>query len=494
MFNSRVLAEVTAKLAALDRSQAVIEFETSGAIITANKNFLQALGYSLGEIQGQHHGLFVDDATRSSPEYIAFWAALARGEYQAGEFKRVCKGGKEIWIQATYNPILDSKGRVIKVVKFASDVTERKLQAADHAGQISAISKSQAVIEFKIDGTILTANENFLGAVGYALSEIQGKHHGMFVDAETRTGRAYAQFWSALGRGEYQAAEYKRIGKGGKEIWIQASYNPIFDLNGKPFKVVKYATDTTAQVLTRMRNEDAQRKISRSIDEVSNAISAASRQSNNAASASAATTTSVQAVAAGAEELDASVKEIAVTMSKSKSATETASGRVNAANQATQLLATTAKSMSGIVELIEGIADKINLLALNATIESARAGDAGRGFAVVASEVKNLANQAKSATEKIANEINNIQGLSDDVAQSLGDIKQAMGSLSEYVTSAAAAVEQQSTVAREMSSNMQSTAASVASISTNISQIATSTDNVSASTRQIKEAALALAA
>jgi methyl-accepting chemotaxis protein len=365
---------------------------------------------------------------------------------------------------------------------------------AEMTAKLAALDTSQAVIEFETNGTILVANKNFLQTLGYSLAEIKGQHHRMFVDETIRSSPGYMAFWAALARGEYQAGEFKRVGKGGKEIWIQASYNPILDLNGQPFKVVKYATDTTAQVLKRMRNEDAQRKISRGIDEVATAISAASRQSNNAASASAATTTSVQAVAAGAEELDASVKEIAVTMSKSKNATETASGRVNAANQATQLLATTAKSMSSIVELIEGIADKINLLALNATIESARAGDAGRGFAVVASEVKNLANQAKSATEKIANEINNIQGLSDDVAQSLGDIKQAMDSLSAYVTSAAVAVEQQSTVAREMSSNMQSTAASVASISSNISQIATSTDNVSASTRQIKEAALALAA
>lgn len=494
MFRSQRNTEMAAKLAALDKSQAVIEFEASGVIITANNNFLKALGYSLSEIAGRHHRLFVDEASRSGADYNAFWAALGRGEYQAGEFKRVRKDGREIWIQATYNPILDGKGRVVKVVKFASDVTAQKLQAADHASQIAAIGKSQAVIEFGTDGTILTANDNFLAAVGYTLAEIQGKHHSMFVDAETRASDAYQKFWNALGRGEYQAAEYKRIRKGGEELWIQASYNPIFDLSGNPFKVVKYATDTTAQVLARVRNAEAQRKISLNIEDIANAISDANRQSSSAASASAETTSNVQAVAAGAEELDASVKEIAVTMSKSKDATEAAANSVAAADAATQRLTTTAKAMSGIVELIQGIAGQINLLSLNATIEAARAGEAGRGFSVVAHEVKNLANQAKSATEQITQEIATVQGVSDNVAQSLAGIKETMNSLREYVTAAAAAVEQQSAVAREMSSNMQNTAVSVASISDNLSQIALATDNANTSTQQVKEAALAIAA
>ena len=235
------------QVAAIRKSQAVIAFDMNGTVLDANDNFLKALGYRLEEIQGQHHSMFVEPAYKQSSEYREFWAALNRGEYQAAEYKRIGKGGKEVWIQASYNPILDPDGKPFKVVKFATDMTVQKLQNADYVGQIAAIGKAQAVIEFKMDGTVLTANDNFLKALGYTLDEIKGRHHSMFVDEAYRQSFEYKEFWAALNRGEYQAAEYKRIGKGGKEVWIQASYNPIMDLNGKPFKVVKYATDVTPQ-------------------------------------------------------------------------------------------------------------------------------------------------------------------------------------------------------------------------------------------------------
>ncbi len=233
------------QVAAIRKSQAVIAFDMDGTVLDANDNFLKALGYRLEEIQGQHHSMFVEPAYKQSSEYREFWAALNRGEYQAAEYKRIGKGGKEVWIQASYNPILDPNGKPFKVVKFATDMTVQKLQNADYVGQIAAIGKSQAVIEFSMDGAVLTANDNFLKALGYTLDEIKGRHHSMFVDEAYRQSFEYKEFWAALNRGEYQAAEYKRIGKGGKEVWIQASYNPIMDLNGKPFKVVKYATDIT---------------------------------------------------------------------------------------------------------------------------------------------------------------------------------------------------------------------------------------------------------
>ncbi len=266
------------KIAAIGRSQAVIEFKLDGTIVTANDLFLNVMGYNLAEIEGKHHSMFVDPATRDGAAYREFWASLNRGEYQAAEYKRIGKNGKEVWILATYNPILDETGRPIKVVKFASDVTEQKLRTANFSGQIEAIGKSQAVIEFSMDGIVLSANENFLGVLGYALSEIQGKHHSMFVVPSERDGADYREFWAALKRGNYQAAEYQRIGKGGKQVWIQASYNPILDLNGKPYKVVKYATDTTAQVIARMKSERVRAMM--------------------------------ESVAAGAEELNASVREI----------------------------------------------------------------------------------------------------------------------------------------------------------------------------------------
>ncbi|MBN8531640.1 MAG: PAS domain S-box protein [Alphaproteobacteria bacterium] len=241
-----------AKLQALDKSQAVIEFAMDGTILEANQNFLNAMGYTLEEIKGKHHSMFVDPAYKTSPEYQQFWAGLNRGEYQAAEYKRIGKDGKEIWIQASYNPILGSSGKPERVVKYATDITKQKIQNADYAAQIDAINKSQAVIQFNLDGTIIDANTNFLGTLGYSLDEIKGKHHAIFVDPAFRESAEYRQFWENLARGQYQAGEYKRFGKGGKEIWIQASYNPIFDLNGKVKKVVKYATDITKAKLDSM--------------------------------------------------------------------------------------------------------------------------------------------------------------------------------------------------------------------------------------------------
>jgi methyl-accepting chemotaxis protein len=422
------------KIAAIGRAQAVIEFNLDGTIVTANENFLSALGYSLAEIERKHHSMFVAPEERDGSAYREFWASLSRGDLKSGEFKRLGKGGKEVWILASYNPILDEAGKPFKVVKFATDITERKLRNADIAGQIAAIGKSQAVIEFNMDGTIITANDNFLNAVGYTLGEVKGHHHSMFVDAAERNSAEYRDFWANLNRGTYQAAEYKRIAKGGRGIWIQASYNPILDLNGKPFKVVKYATDTTAQVIARLKGE----KVSGMMDQV----------------------------AAGAEELNASVREISEAMTKSKETASTAVDRVEAADQQAQRLSAAAESMSSIVQLIGDITGQINLLALNATIESARAGEAGRGFAVVAAEVKNLANQAKQATDKIGQEIDNLNGISGDVVTALNSIKKAIQDVSEYVTSTAAAVEEQSAVTAEMSTSMQRAAAEAAGIGT----------------------------
>jgi methyl-accepting chemotaxis protein len=432
-FTDRASAQAAlARMAALDRSQAVIEFELDGTVVTANENFLRVLGYSLVEIQGKHHSLFVDAAERESAAYREFWASLNRGEFRSGEYKRLAKGGREVWIEASYNPVLGKDGRPVKVVKFATNITEKKIRSMTDASKIGAIDRAQAVIEFKLDGTIVAANANFLNAMGYSLGEIQGKHHSMFVEPSERESAGYREFWASLNRGQYQAAEYKRIAKGGKEIWIQASYNPILDLNSKPFKVVKYATDVTRQVLVRMGNERVRGMM--------------------------------ESVAAGAEELNASVREISEAMTKSRETAMGAVERVASADSQAQRLSDAAQAMSGIVELINNITGQINLLALNATIESARAGEAGRGFAVVASEVKSLANQAKQATDKIGQEIASLNSISGDVVGALNVIKQAITNVSEYVTSTAAAIEEQSTVTGEMSTSMQRAAEEAAKI------------------------------
>ncbi|MBK7972622.1 MAG: PAS domain S-box protein [Deltaproteobacteria bacterium] len=247
------LADLRGKAAAIAKAQAVIEFDLGGKVLAANDNFLGALGYQLDEIVGRHHSMFVDPGYVASAEYRAFWEKLGRGEYDAGVYKRIGKGGKAVWIQASYNPIFDLDGKPFKVVKYATDITQAKLAAADSAGQIAAIGKSQAVIEFNLDGNVITANDNFLNTLGYRLEEIRGQHHSLFVDPTYRGTPEYRAFWAKLGRGEYDAGEYKRIGKGGREVWIQASYNPILDLDGMPFKVVKYASDVTAQKLAAMK-------------------------------------------------------------------------------------------------------------------------------------------------------------------------------------------------------------------------------------------------
>ncbi len=239
------MMDLEGKVAAIDRSQAVIEFHLDGTIITANDNFLQTMGYTLPEIQGQHHRMFAPPGVAESPEYAAFWAKLNRGEFDSGRYKRIGKGGKEIWIQASYNPVLDEQGKPYKVVKFAMDITDSKIRSAELESKMDAINKAQAVIEFNLDGTIITANENFLITLGYSLPEIQGKHHRMFADPAYAASPEYAAFWEKLNKGEFEAGVYKRFGKGGKEVWIQASYNPVFNADGVAYKVIKYATDIT---------------------------------------------------------------------------------------------------------------------------------------------------------------------------------------------------------------------------------------------------------
>ncbi|MDZ4349063.1 MAG: methyl-accepting chemotaxis protein [Xanthomonadaceae bacterium] len=270
------MAELQGIVAAIDKSQAMIEFSLDGRILHANANFCGAMGYSLDEIKGQHHSLFVEPAYRDSLEYKAFWAKLGRGEFDAAQYKRIGKGGKEIWIQASYNPVFDASGKPCKVVKFATDITAEKMREADQQGQIDAVSKSQAVISFDLSGKILHANDNFLSAMGYTLSELQGQHHSIFVEPGYRDSAEYKDFWAKLGRGEFDAAQYKRIGKGGKEIWIQASYNPILDPSGKPYKVVKFATDITQQVAAARENL----RIKNALDNVSSNVMIADNERN----------------------------------------------------------------------------------------------------------------------------------------------------------------------------------------------------------------------
>ena len=413
------------------------------------------MGYTLDEIRGKPHRLFLEPAYAGSAEYRDFWAALNKGEPQKAEFKRIGKGGKEVWIEASYNPIRDRLGKVYKVVKFAIDVTDRKKQLAELLGQANAINASQAVIQFSMDGTILDANKNFLSVMGYTLDEIKGKHHRMFVEPDFVASPDYKKFWDDLNRGEFQAAQYKRIGKGGKEVWIEASYNPIFDLNGKPYKVMKFATDLTPRKMENLKlADDFEANVKAVVDEV--ATSATEMESTAQGLASAAEQTSSQSniVAAATEELAASVTEISNQVANSTKIVNDAVAEVRRSEELVAGLVEAAAKIGTVTAMISDIANQTNLLALNATIEAARAGEAGKGFAVVASEVKTLASQTAQATEDIESQIGGIQSVSRSTADAIKGIAAVIQQVSEISASISGAVEEQSAATSEVSANI----------------------------------------
>ncbi|WP_260853991.1 methyl-accepting chemotaxis protein [Paraburkholderia sp. BCC1886] len=354
------------RLAALDRAHAVIEFTTDGKILSANENFLNLFGYSADEVIGNHHRMFVDAESAQSAEYAGFWRVLGQGTFHRGVFKRMRRNGEEVWIQATYNPVVNSAGHVVGVVKYATDVTEEERRHADYRGQIDAIDRAQAVIEFALDGTVLAANDNFLEAMGYREDEIVGQHHSMFVEPAQRKGAAYAAFWERLGRGEYDSGVYRRIGKAGRIVWIQASYNPIRDKNGDLFKVVKYATDITSRI-------DATQTLRSAIGGLSNALV---DNADFARDADKVAQTVVTKALQGGE----AVSEVVTTMEE---------------------ISASSRAIGEIVSIIDAIAFQTNILALNAAVEAARAGASGKGFAVVASEVRSLATRSGEAAREI---------------------------------------------------------------------------------------------
>ena len=457
---------------ALDRSQAVIEFGIDGTILTANENFLQLLGYRLDELKGCHHGMLVPEEVRASAAYRDFWAGLARGEFQAGEYKRIGKDGRVVWIQATYNPVIGWGGQPTKVIKFAADVTRRKEDDLRVQAQIAAIGKSQSVIEFRMDGTVAAANQNFLRAFGYSWEEIEGRHHSLFVEPCERDQPAYHAFWDALRRGEFQSAEYKRLGKGGRPVWIQATYNPICDASGKPVSIVKFATDVTAAVTDRVRRVEIQRSMHCELEKISEAIATTNERSSNAAEAARQTSSNVQAVAKGTRHLADSIEEISRQVNEASRISADAKQQGATARALIDTLAGVTVGIGTIVNLIHTIAGQTNLLALNATIEAARAGEAGRGFAVVAAEVKTLATQTAMATAQISHQIENIQGSTNHVVDAVKTMVETISMLNVISGAVAVSTGEQASLTYDMSRNMATASVGVGTVTLNMAGIA----------------------
>ena len=414
--------ELKTKLESLSREQAavgdifaVVVFSHDGTVKDANDNFLRVMGYRLDDIRGRHHRIFVDPDEARSKEYDAFWSELRGGRAQQREFRRIRSDGGQIWLRASYMPIRDESGHVLEVVKYALDITDETSRRLEYEAKLTALGRSQAVIEFSTDGIILDANENFLSALGYRLDEIKGQHHRIFVPPDYANSPAYGEFWHKLRAGQYVAGEFHRISKSGGDVWIQASYNPVFNDKGECVRVVKFATDITESVVLRYRSSNVGEQVAVSV-----------------------------------EQMGETIRDISENLSRTTALAGSARTQSKETLHSVHQLDGCGKVIEGVVDVIRGLADQTKLLALNAAIEAARAGEAGRGFAVVADEVKNLARQTADATTGIENSIKQIQEGVDDVVGSTGEITQSVSDVEESMINISAAVEEQSVTMSEL--------------------------------------------
>ena len=400
------IARQSAVMEAIDRSTARIEFSPQGQILSANSFFLATLHYTESELIGQHHRKLCPSDVVNSSDYQDHWRRLEKGESLSGRFKRVDKHGKTVWFDATYNPVIGSNKAVVAVVKLARDVTEYVTAEEERQGLLTALSRSMATIEFSLDGIILDANDNFLQAIGYTSAEIIGKHHRIFCDGDTINSPEYEQFWKRLARGEFISGRFRRIGRDSREVWLEASYNPVLDTEGKPIKVVKFASDITEQV-------------QRVTQEVENADKALAIAQDNARFS------------------EQGARVIVSAASKMREISDVA----NAAAHTIEELGAQSQQITSIVKTIREIADQTNLLALNAAIEAARAGEQGRGFAVVADEVRKLAERTSNATSEISDMINKVQTGTHSAIQEVGVMRERAAESAELASEAGKTID-----------------------------------------------------